>query len=172
MTNAILIFTGKSKETTLNVGGTQSWVLNRARARKSRYAVLTRNIEADWSEGNEPHGSGFMVGRISEVVPSKEVADRWLIKFDEYAEINERDLWPGLRNPVHYTTIEEIGVDVSQLEFKSMPEPDGLEGDPSVKSTSPALNAGDTPLTIAEAKKRLALTFGVEPDAIEITVRG
>jgi hypothetical protein len=28
------------------------------------------------------------------------------------------------------------------------------------------------PLTMAEAKKGLALTFGVAPEAIEITVRG
>lgn len=27
-------------------------------------------------------------------------------------------------------------------------------------------------LTIAEAKKRLAVTFGVKPDAVEITIRG
>lgn len=30
----------------------------------------------------------------------------------------------------------------------------------------------DSPLTIAEAKRRLALTFGVEPNAIKITVEG
>ena len=31
--------------------------------------------------------------------------------------------------------------------------------------------APDAPLTIAEAKKRLAATFGVSTDAVEITIR-
>jgi hypothetical protein len=30
----------------------------------------------------------------------------------------------------------------------------------------------DRPLTMTQAKKGLALTFGVSPDAIEITIRG
>lgn len=36
----------------------------------------------------------------------------------------------------------------------------------------PADKEAEAPLTIAEAKRRLALHFGVEPDDIEITVRG
>jgi len=32
--------------------------------------------------------------------------------------------------------------------------------------------ARGSPLTMAEAKKGLALTFGVKPEAIEITIRG
>lgn len=39
----------------------------------------------------------------------------------------------------------------------------------SIVSTSPA---SEEPLTIPEAKRRLALTFGVDPSAIKITVEG
>jgi len=145
-------------------------VLNRSHARKARYAVLTRNTRAEWSEGDEPHGTGFIVGKISEIVPSTKTPDRWLIKFDEYAEIEMANLWPSLRNPVHYTTIEKIGIDISQLEFKPMPKPDIVGNGQAVQSSSNAV--GDAPLSITDAKKRLALTFGVKPDAIEITVRG
>ena len=46
---------------------------------------------------------------------------------------------------------------------------DDLEIDES--DSGPAAN-GDEPLTIAEAKRRLALAFGVDPSAIRITVEG
>jgi hypothetical protein len=41
--------------------------------------------------------------------------------------------------------------------------------------TVPQSQAGQqtvAPLTMADAKKGLALTFGVKPEAIEITIRG
>ena len=47
-------------------------------------------------------------------------------------------------------------------------------GEPSLPppAREPARNEAETLLTIAEAKKRLAVTFGVKPDAVEITIRG
>lgn len=167
-TPAMLIFTGKSIETTLSVGGTQSWVLDRTRARQAAFAVLCRNTGADWSEGDEEHGEGFMVGRVKDIVESTETPGRFLVLFDEYAKISTPNLWPGLRNPVHYTTLEEIGVDVSALTFEPMPPTDTR----SARERVPASPKGIEPLTIPEAKARLAQTFGVTPDTIEITIRG
>ena len=65
---AVVVFTSKSVQTCLEVGGTESWALNRARAKRCEYAILCRN-SSDWSQGNEPHSSAFMIGHISDVVP-------------------------------------------------------------------------------------------------------
>ena len=168
-TQALAIFTAKSVSTILNDGGTQAWVLDRAHARRCGYAVLCRNTRAEWAppkdKAPEPHGSAFLVGRISDVVPSAADESRWKIVFDEYAEISLPDLWEGWRNPVKYTTLEQLGIDIEHLDFKAMPAPQPDE-------TEPAVSKGRQPMTIERAKQELAATFGVKPDAIEITIRG
>lgn len=168
-TQALAIFTAKSISTILADGGTQAWVLDRAHARRCGYAVLCRNTRAEWAppkdKAPEPHGSAFLVGRISDVVPSTEDETRWKVVFDEYAEVSIPDLWKGWRNPVKYTTLEELGVDIDILDFKPIPEAQPDQAEPV-----PALGA--QPMTIERAKQELAATFGVKPDAIEITIRG
>jgi hypothetical protein len=66
----MVIFTGKSLEQCFEVGGTQSWVLSPAHARRCKYAILCQNAyaEGDWAEGKEPHGKAFMIGRIAELL--------------------------------------------------------------------------------------------------------
>ena len=44
-------------------------------------------------------------------------------------------------------------------------EDDGLPAALAVETT-------EAPLTIAEAKKRLALSFGVDPEKVKITIEG
>src|SRR6185312_442193 len=104
MTDAIVVFTGKSRATIFAEGGTSSWTLNRKVAAKIRFVVCTRNAHWDNAaeQTPEPHQSGFLVGRVSGIVPSPSNPDRWLIKFDAYADIANPNLWPSLRNPVHY----------------------------------------------------------------------
>ena len=162
MTNVLQVLTYKSVETVLAVGGTQSWALDRNRAIGCRYAVLCRNANSRDTEGNEAHGSAFMVGKISGVVPSTETPDRWLVLFSEYALVNVGEQWEG-RNPVRFyeaSTYEEI--DFETLDWKVMPS---MEAAP--KETS-----GKAGLTIAEAKAGLAQTFGVDASAIKITIEG
>jgi hypothetical protein len=123
--------------------------------------VQNRGFADDWGKASAPHHSAFVVGKLKDVVEvpnNSSDKPRWLLTFSEYAEIDVPDAWPGYRNPVWYTTLEEIGIEVGKLRFKPMP--------------APASSAKDGPLTIAEAKLRLAVTFGVDPDHIEITVRG
>lgn len=77
------------------------------------------------------------------------------------------DAWPKFRNPVLYTDLESVPIDVETLPFHSMPVP--------APTTVPQVAAADTgprPLTMVEAKAGLALTFGVAPSDIEIIVRG
>jgi hypothetical protein len=104
------VFTAKSVEACLEVGGTQSWKLDRGHAKRCRYAILCRNAYTDWGDGKEPHGTAFMIGQIADVVPTAENDGRWLVTFDRYARIDLPNIWKGWRNPVRYTTFEKLGV--------------------------------------------------------------
>lgn len=157
---AIAIYTGRPIKTILDDGGSQAWVLDKRNAQKAKYAVLCFNPHAEWSEGNVNHGAAFLIGKISGVAPSPEQPERLIILFNEYVEVDLPDTWGGWRNPIKYTSLEELGINIDTLNFKPMPE-----------NTNPSLKVAH-PLTIDAAKAGLALTFGVKPEAIEITVRG
>ena len=163
--SAIAVFTGKSLEHVLHDGGSQSWVLDRNNARRCAYLVCCRS-GVDCVEGHEPRGSAFLVGRIDEVVPSTEDPGRWLVRISAYARVSVADVWKGWRNPVRYTDLDALGIDVKSLRFQPMPE----KGD--APRTKPAGAVAAQGLTIAEAKRGLAKTFGVSEDAVEITIRG
>jgi hypothetical protein len=171
-----VVFTAKSVERILREGGTSSWRLDRNHARKCAFAVCTRNAKADWSEGDEPHHAAFLIGRVSDVVPSPDRAHegRWLIQFSEYALVKIPDVWKGDRNPIKYDTLGALGIDPSTLKFEPMPKAtEPAEPAPEVAPQSNVTSvASGRPLTMIEAKKGLALTFGVAPEAIEITIRG
>lgn len=167
---SIVIFTAKSVETLVTEGGTSSWRLHRNRARKCVFAVCTRNAYADWVQGQEPHHSAFLVGKVKDVVPSPTKKDRWSIRFSEYALVNIPEVWKGDRNPVKYATNEELkkrGIDFSTLKWEQMPKVSGRP-EPNSRVVPSAVGA----LTMVDAKKGLALAFGVSPEAIEITIRG
>lgn len=160
--NVVSVLTFKSSDTILETGGTQSWTLDRARAKACKYAVLCRNANHAEVEGPEAHGAAFMIGRISDIVPSTETPGRWLILFSEYALCDVSDQWEG-RNPVRFWTTDDYEeIDFDALDFEPMPEFSA-----SKKGTSSTHG-----LTIAEAKAGLSITFGVDPTAIEIIIRG
>ncbi len=177
-TETIVVFTCKSKNAIFMVGGTLSWTLNRSEARKIPYVVCARNAHHPDTEGQsqEPHGSAFLIGRVADVIPVSKATDpkakagRRHITFSEYAELDMADVWKGWRNPVRYTTLEELGIDIKSLKFKPMPPPKillhGQSSDPESREEE------SFKLTIAQAKQGLANTFGVSQDAIEITIRG
>ena len=185
-----VVFTAKSIERILREGGTSSWRLDRNHARQCIYAICTRNAHNPDVEGLESHKSAFLVGKVKDVVPAPDVHDRYLIQFSEYARVDIPDVWQGDRNPVKYATLEELGIDPSTLTWVPMPEPDSppdrysrtmlrSQDAPEFEQRNAALppqknilHRDDVPLTMAEAKKGLALTFGVSPDSIEITIRG
>jgi len=167
----LAVFTARSVEACLGVGGTQSWKLDRGHAKRCRYAVLCRNAYTDWGDGKESHGTAFMIGQIADVVPSAEDDGRWLVTFDQYARIDLPDIWKGWRNPVRYTTFEELGVSLEGIQFQPMPP---VDNNPEAKHGASSHGEDDSQfrLSIAEAKQGLAKTFGVSPDVIEITIRG
>ena len=162
---ALTILTEKSADTILEIGGTQSWVLDRVRAKRCRYVVLCQNAHTAWGDRREPHGTAFMVGRIDDVIRSTDTEGRWLVTFSEYALIDKSDAWGGWRKPVRYITLEEMGIDPAELEFRPMPRT-------AEKPKRPQAHDRGQDLTIAQAKQALAHTLGVPPEAIEITIRG
>jgi len=174
---AAVVFTAKSTERILREGGTSSWRLDRSHARLCGYVVCTRNAKADWAEGTQPHHSAFLIGKVRDVVPclptpenNESPKNRYLIQFSEFARVNIPNVWKGDRNPVKYATLEKLGIDPSKLNWEAMPEPvtSSAMDAPSPAPESP----GVQPLTMAEAKKGLAMTFNVAPEAIEIVIRG
>lgn len=176
-----VVFTAKSTERILAEGGTSAWRLDRNHARRCEFAVCTRNAHAkwdqgDWAQGTEAHHTAFLVGKINDVVPceptpeNEEAPDnRFLIRFSEFARVNISDVWTGDRNPVKYRSAEDLNIDFSTLKWESMPEPASLPA-PAVEARAPKNTVGA--LTMAEAKKGLAVTFNVPPESIEITIRG
>src|SRR2546423_11762013 len=165
----LAVFTAKSVEACLEAGGTQSWKLDRGHAKRCRYAILCRNAYTDWGDGKEPHGTAFMIGQIADVVPTAANDGRWLVTFDQNARIDLPNIWKGWRNPIRYTTFEELGVSLEDVQFQPMPP---VDDNPKAKHDASLHPEGGSQshLSIAEAKQGLAKTFGVSPDAIEITI--
>ena len=169
----VVVFTGKSIETILRDGGTSSWRLDRNHAMQCAFAVCTRNAKIDWVEGQEPHGSAFLIGKVGGVVPTPEdERPRYLIQFSQYALVNIHELWKGDRNPVKYGTLEQLGIDPSSLEWKPMPAKTQPQRDATQEAGHRLEDTGVRPLSMNAAKRGLALKFGVRTEAIEITIRG
>lgn len=103
-----------------------------------------------------------MVGKISKVLLVDPEEKRYMLQFSEYAEVSVPDAWNGQRNPVQYTTLEEMGIDVRKLKFKPMPE--------VAENISPIVQSTANGLSIEEAKKGLAQRFGVKLEQIQITI--
>jgi len=171
-TDAIAVYTFKSRERILDNGGTSSWVLNPVNARSFQWVVCCRNANDKATEGPEPHGSAFMVARVRDFVPSPEKGyeHRYLIRFSEFAEVAVPEAWKGWRNPIKYTTLEELGIDLSTLNFQPMPEV--IEPFPMPVPDSEMAEDAPFTLTIARAKEGLSNAFGVPPEAVEITIKG
>ena len=165
--NTIVVFTGKSFEKILREGGSQAWKLDPARARRCKWLVCTQNARnyEDYADGAAPHGSAFLVGRISRIRPATDPGgeDRWLIEIDEYARIDQPKVWGGERNPVRYTNLAALGIDLEGVEFKKLER---------ATTAAAATAAAVDGLTIAQAKAGLAATYGVTADSIEIVIRG
>jgi hypothetical protein len=157
MTNAVVVLTARGPDKILAEGGSQNWRLNEDRARKSEYLVCVQNRHnGNWGSATEPHGTAFLIGRITEIVPSPEEPQRWLIKIGQYAKINVPNVWQSWRFPVRYMSLEELGIDPEKLEFET------LEG-----ATHGPQKLGDV---IDLAKQQIAAFAGVPVGAVRISV--
>jgi len=168
--SAIAVFTANSRDEILEVGGSVSWVVAEKQARRRQFLVCIRNARGVDFHDHEPHGTAFLVGRISGLERhgvDKKGMHRFIIEIDEYAEVDHPDAWGEWRNPVKYTTLEELGIDPGKLKFQPMPPRTKAPPPPAMPERSKS-----GALTIAEAKAGLALQFGVPQEAIEIVIKG
>jgi hypothetical protein len=198
--SAIAVFTATRRAEILEVGGSASWVVAEKQARRQEFLVCVRNVrEVDFHD-HEPHGTAFLVGRISGLKAhgfDRKGMQRWIIEISQYALVNYPEKWGEWRNPVKYTTLEELGIDLEDLKFQPMPAPTRiLEAPENALLKGPPFDPADLNwklipypteileasgsaeipkkfgLTIAEAKAGLALKFGVPPESIEILIKG
>ncbi|WP_433524026.1 hypothetical protein ACQPZ2_01955 [Nocardia pseudovaccinii] len=167
--DTIVVFTAKSPQRIIREGGSEAWRLDIVRARRCEWLLVTQNRHnpGEQFDANQSHGSGFLLGRISRIIPAvyEPLPERWMIRVSEYALIEAPNAWGGWRNPVRYTSLEERGISLDSVDFVEMPDPAA----PAQPSTAPAPAMG---LTIVQAKAGLAATYGVETGAIEIIIRG
>lgn len=179
VTNCITVLTARGINEILKTGGSKAWRLNASHAGKCSYVVCVQNSKIDWGTQEAKHHHAFMIGRISGIsrIPDHP-GKRWIINIDSYAEIDIPNQWDGNRNPVSYRNLEDMGIDLSKLNFKPIDsvEPSSLS---SVNQTSSdeydeyeEVDVSVRPLSLKEAKTGLSLYFGVSEDDIQITIKG
>jgi hypothetical protein len=166
---AIVVFTSETRQKILDNGGSGEWVLSPKNAGRRNYLVCCRREHWENRAEGIAQKAAFLIGRIAslkkvDASENERGQPRYQIQLSEYAELNIAGIWgkgrkADLRNPVVYETLAQLGIELRRLKFKPMPKPSGKSGERA-------------PLTIAEAKKALAATFGVKPEDIEITIRG
>lgn len=166
MSDTIVTFTSRTAEEIAATGGSQAWRLKPVHARNASFLVCARNRNSDWSEGPEPHGSGFLVGHISGVVPAPDNPERWMIQISDWARIEMPDLWKFGRNPVHYGDIADLGIDPGALDFEPVEKQPPCIGSPDTE-----VRGATRPVSVPEFRQCLAAALGVSVDAIEITIR-
>ncbi|MEH2319726.1 hypothetical protein [Nostoc sp.] len=120
--DTIVVFTARSPERIICEGGSQSWLVNPARAKLCTWLVCTQNRhnpDREFSDATKPHGSGFLLGKVSAVHKSQEEdnGNRWLIAISEFALINVPDVWHW-RNPVRYTSLKKLAISLDGIEFQ------------------------------------------------------
>lgn len=165
--SCIVVFTSRNVQRLLSDGGSQAWKLGTP-ARACRYLVCTWNAHGDYANRNEQleHGQAFLVAPIIAIEPAMppEPAGRYIIRFNEYAGISIPHAWNGQRNPVWYSSLQEVGVELRDIQFE--------KAESLKRLAIPVHRPSVGPLTIVAAKQGLAVNYGVDPSAIEITIRG
>lgn len=179
---AVAVFTNRGLNRLLAEGGTQAWALNPERAKKHTYVVCTQNRDdGDWGQPTHAQGQGFLIGKINAVEPSPEGREgRYIIRFDEYSEIDIPNMAYQWRNPVRYIDLDEYGIDPTKLTFKRIEqsgEPVQLAHSARPPATPPREQVSSAeedirPLDMSGAKKALAAFYNVPIHSVEITIRG
>ena len=165
---AVAVFTNRGLATLLAEGGTQAWALQPDRVKKLKYVVCAQNRDdGDWGAPTHAQGQGFLIGKIEDVRPSPEGrTGRYIIMFDEYAEIDVPDMAYQWRNPVRYIELSDFGIEPDKLKWKRI-----RPTDTDLLDEAPRL-LSDSGMDIPEAKKALSAFYRVPVSNIEIVIRG
>jgi hypothetical protein len=168
----ILVLTSRPIEE-LERFGSRAWVLDPIRARSCGYLVCAWNAYGEYAQTTttRQHREAFLVAPISAIEPTPDEPGRYAIRFREFARYSKLDAWPaGRRNPVAYSTLHDLGIEIASLTFAPVTAI-GSQAE-NHASDGPSSASSMAPLTITAAKRGLAVQFGVDPSAIEITIRG
>ncbi len=167
--DVVMVLTSKSFETMVAEGGSGNWKANEDSIRRCRWIVAVRNRHTDWSQGKEEHGTAFLIGKVVGVKPSAEHKDRLVIAFDRYASLNKPNAWPnGFRNPVCYTTLEDLGINSEELKWKEFPGSSRA----AVSSKEEAEPDRQLPSAVLEkAKLMIAASLSIAPSAVKISIQ-
>lgn len=171
---AVMVMTARGPSTIIAEGGSQAWVLNPKNAKRHPFLVCVQNRHnGTWGNATEPHGTPFLVGRISSVERSPENPDRYIVRVSEYARIAAPPvMWPG-RNPVRYVSLAEFGIDPASLAWTPMPTPVAatppIEEDEDSESLAPEVPPEITGI-VPEFRNRIAVMLGIEPGRVRITI--
>jgi hypothetical protein len=153
--SAIQTYTSNSFEEIVRQGGDFDWYLNVNRAKNCQYLVCCSSVGSN-------RGCNFLVGKINGVELSKlddKGKKRYVIRISEAAIVNVADRWGGYQNPVHYTNLTDMGIDLSAVKWQKVATPE-----------QPLATVLD--LTIAQAKAGLAQHYGVPASNVEIIIKG
>lgn len=162
---AIAVFTVDTVEEILGQRGSGGWVVNPAKAGRCKYLVCCRKENWKNRKTGAVNRAAFLVGLVVGLQKRAESENergqsRFLIEISDFALLNKPGVWDvRSRNPVAYLTLDELGIDLRGLKFKPLPP-----------VSPPQAHGGK--MSIAEAKKALAASFGVTPEDIEIIIRG
>jgi hypothetical protein len=123
----LAVFTTETPVGILRQGGSRGWIVNPDRASVQRYLVCVHNHAHP--AGRVPgsvtqHKAAFLIGRISDVVPSPgdNRPRRFKICITGFHRHTVPNCWRRWSNPVKYTTLEEIGINPDDLDFHSVAE--------------------------------------------------
>ncbi len=202
---SLIVFTHRSKKLLLDLNGSLAWKIDPERALKCKYIVCARNTNHGLADLEVPHSSAFLIGKISGISPALNLPrdnDRWMIKFDEYAELSIPNAWDGQRWPVKYyeteTLLNKFDIDPESLDWKIVPDQDLSYIDEYFEAENEFLNSARKvkkhlaepvfddeslrvsyldnnevdALTISQAKAGLSIHYDIPEENIEIILKG
>ncbi|MDC3268230.1 hypothetical protein OAU37_00815 [Gammaproteobacteria bacterium] len=195
---SIHVFTHRSVEFLTKLGGSTSWILDPIRAQNCEYLICSRNNNNGLAESDGiDHKSAFLIGRVSNVVPSLNIPrdeNRFMVEFSEFALITLDNFWQGERNPIVYldtwSLLTDGYLDFSTLNWQKVPERN-LEYvqsyfanenafyeqresnvSHSKKRKAEVKNSSVEGMSIVDAKKELSKFYSLPLENIEIILKG
>ena len=120
MSECSVVFTCKTIDDTLKVGGCGWWKVDVSRVRKTEMVLFTRNaFDPRQPSQAEMHKRPFLIGRIADV--RQDTDGRSLLQLSEFADVTGDFRWPGYRNPVAYMQSEDVLAQVEIGDWHVMP---------------------------------------------------
>ena len=190
MSESIIVFTHRTREFLTKLNGSTSWSLSPTRAIKCDYLVCSRNAKSPLAVEDFAHGSAFLVAKVSNVTQSINLPRdeaRYMIEFQEFAEVELPNFWKGWRSPVIYKKTGDLGIDFASLNWLPVPERDHQFIEDYFSKENSFYESTETTshhsrerrllkrqkgLSIKAAKQELSLFYDVPETDIDIIIRG